>query len=546
MNRTLTYKTPIGHRTLAFLALSLASIGVVAEEPTGVLRAIAVDPDFDAQVYVAGGDKIFSSKDAGRTWQTSAESIEAWDLAIGRSENTVEGIAYAATIDLGILHSVDGGWRWNASDSNAGEARSLATSSDGLTVYAGATGDVAISTDQGQSFTRYSLGLDETGFVNAIAVDPQNTNVVYAALAGQGIYHSADGGQSWSLNNSGLFDNDVIDLQVDPANGAVLFASTTSGIFQSVDGGQVWIHLASPSLVNDMVIHPANPQMMLLATENDGINRSLDGGQSWHRITEGLQGIDTFTSLAVAADTGFVYAGTVQHGLFISSGNGDIWRSISDFAAETMPDTDDPVVENNVPPTNPTSLNIEVFDYQNGAGVPAGGIARYKITVENVGDNTATGVIVDPYWVRLRIFGSNDAMPYTVSATLGSCPTQRLCAFGDLPPGAKRSVEFSGTTKSGALTRYRLYANASADNIQSFGQTAEIGAIVTVFSSEESGGGSASPLLILAALVLLAIRALSRKRRDIRSDTSGIKLPPVSQPYQERDGNTTEWPLLEP
>ena len=40
----------------------------------------------------------------------------------------------------------------------------------------------------------------------AVAVNPANTNVVYAAMGVQGLYRSADGGNSWTSVTAGLGD----------------------------------------------------------------------------------------------------------------------------------------------------------------------------------------------------------------------------------------------------------------------------------------------------------------------------------------------------
>src|SRR5262245_61411720 len=73
------------------------------------------------------------------------------------------------------------------------------------------------------------------GYVNALAIDPQNTSTVYAGSR-IGLFKSFDGGASWFSVNSNV---PVIALVVDPKNTSTIYVGS-SGVFKSTDGGTNW------------------------------------------------------------------------------------------------------------------------------------------------------------------------------------------------------------------------------------------------------------------------------------------------------------------
>src|SRR2546425_11673508 len=59
------------------------------------------------------------------------------------------------------------------------------------------------------------------GSVYALAVDPQESAVVYAGT-GNGVFKSENGGISWDNASSGLTNRDVAGLAIDPQQPATL------------------------------------------------------------------------------------------------------------------------------------------------------------------------------------------------------------------------------------------------------------------------------------------------------------------------------------
>ena len=266
---------------------------------------------------------------------------------------------YAGAASGGIWKSTDGGVHWNAifDGEPVSSIGALAVApSDPNVVWAG-TGEPFIrshislgwgvwkSTDAGKSWTK--MGLDQTGRIARVVIDPRNPDVVLLAALGhaygpqpeRGIFRTTDGGKSW---DKVLFVNDstgAIDLVMDPANPRILYAATWqieihtwgrtsggkgSGIWKSVDGGATWKRLEGNGLPTKpfgkvgLAIAPSNPNRIYALIEtSDGVPlpgfeaergelwRSDDGGNSWRVVSYDRQlagRTQYYTRMIVAPD----------------------------------------------------------------------------------------------------------------------------------------------------------------------------------------------------------------------------------------------------
>jgi hypothetical protein len=154
---------------------------------------------------------------------------------------------------------------------------------------------------------------DATRFgVESIAIDPQNADVVFAAVGkyswdGNGhVLKSTDRGKTWTsaaipvpMAANGDFRWAGERLAVDPNNGEVVyFGSRENGLWRSVDGGTRWERLAQLSVRGDaptgipFVLLDSRHRdasgtksaVVFIAVYGRGIMRSEDGGASFHDI----------------------------------------------------------------------------------------------------------------------------------------------------------------------------------------------------------------------------------------------------------------------
>jgi photosystem II stability/assembly factor-like uncharacterized protein len=248
-------------------------------------------------------------------------------------------IYYVGAASGGIFKTTDGGVHWEpVFDSQAvASVGSLAIApGDPSVVWAG-TGEPYIrshisvgqgifkSMDAGKTWTM--MGLEKTGRIGNVIIDPRNSDIVFACSLGhaygpqqeRGVYRTADGGKNWERVLFVDENTGCSDLTMDPNNPHTLFAGmwqieihtwgrtsggTGSGIFKSTDGGMTWKRLEGHGLPHAPIgriavrVAPSNSNRVYAEIETgDGVPlgdnpgqsgqlwRSQDGGDTWALVS---------------------------------------------------------------------------------------------------------------------------------------------------------------------------------------------------------------------------------------------------------------------
>ena len=253
----------------------------------------AIRGDF-AHVYAASASGgVWKSENAGTTWKPIFDdygSASIGDIAIDQNNSEIIWVG-------------------------TGEANNRNSVSWGDGIYK--------STDGGATFT--NKGLESTHQIARILVHPESSDDVCVCAIGhlwgysgdRGVFHSEDGGESWSKMTNGL-PNDgktgCIDLVRSATDPDVMYAAFyhrlrqpwhfhsgggEGGIFKTTNGGKAWKKLtnglpAGPTGRIGLAIYEANPNIVMALVEAErtddltnpgsGIYRSEDGGESWDYV----------------------------------------------------------------------------------------------------------------------------------------------------------------------------------------------------------------------------------------------------------------------
>ncbi|NWG04500.1 MAG: putative Ig domain-containing protein [Syntrophaceae bacterium] len=163
-----------------------------------------------------------------------------------------------------------------------------------------------------------------TQLVHCIAVDPSNSNIMYAGTQENGIYKSTDGGVSWFRPIQKTQPFTWVDkILINPEN--LLYAAGYGGFAISRDGGYSWLGTFS-KFTHAITIDPVEPNIIYIGTTG-GVYKSLDGGMNFSWSGSGVSGIVT-ELLIDPHNRNILYAGTESFCIFKSMNAGGSWTPI--------------------------------------------------------------------------------------------------------------------------------------------------------------------------------------------------------------------------
>lgn len=197
---------------------------------------------------------------------------------------------------------------------------------ENYTIYvAAASGGVWKTENEGTSWEPV-FDRAASASIGDIALDPSNPDVLWvgtgeanifrSSQSGSGIYKTSDKGKTWSF--MGLENSLTISrIIVHPQNSNVVWVAVSGnewtpskerGIYKTIDGGTTWkkiLYVNELTGANDLVIHPANPDILYATTwqrirkkwndprneagyDGSSIWKTTNGGEDWNPVNNGL------------------------------------------------------------------------------------------------------------------------------------------------------------------------------------------------------------------------------------------------------------------
>ena len=308
-----------------------------------VLDNIEIDPTNSNVMYVAGwsieghSGEVFRTKDGGHSW-TSLEGIKGKSVRALHLAPSNPTILVAGALD-GVYRSDDSGSHWKRiSPENHASIKDIGSIAidpkDPSTVYAGTFHLAWKTTDGGENWHQINRGMIEDSDVFSIIVDPKSPNVVYASAC-SGIYTSQAAGELFhKVPGIPFSSRRTRVLKQDPRNPNMVYAGTTEGLWRTEDAGRTWKRISSPNvIVNDVLIHPTDPNLLLLATDRIGVLVSHNGAKAFVASNHGFSHRQVASVIVDQKNANRVYAGTLNDhesgGVFVSDDGGSKWQQMS-------------------------------------------------------------------------------------------------------------------------------------------------------------------------------------------------------------------------
>jgi photosystem II stability/assembly factor-like uncharacterized protein len=238
----------------------------------------------------------------------------------------------------------------------------------------------------------------------ALALHPNDPDVIFAGSASGGLWKSTTGGvgaEAWTHVETGFPVLGVSTIAIDPADPDVMYIGTGEvyayqestggevirttrgsygiGILKSTDGGATWSMSLDWSYSQTrgvwmIALHPTTSSTLYAAT-SEGVYKSTDSGQSWVLVHDVIMATDvrihpTNPEIIFAACGNFSSEG---HGIYRSQNAGADWQKLS----TGLPSSWSGKVQLAIAPTMPNRIYASIADYDDGRGL-------YKST--NTGD----------------------------------------------------------------------------------------------------------------------------------------------------------------
>ncbi|MES2795823.1 MAG: glycoside hydrolase [Bacteroidota bacterium] len=249
-------------------------------------------------------------------------------------------VFYIGVNNGGVWKSTDYGHTWNPifDDQPTGSIGDVAVAqSNPNVIYVGSgegiqrpdlsVGDgIYKSTDAGKTWI--NTGLKDGQQIGGLAIDPNNENIVFAAVLGhpygpnaeRGIFRTKNGGKTWEKVLYKGVDTGAIQVTIDPKNSNIIYADLwaarlgpwengawqgpESGLYKSIDGGDTWKKLSKglPTYEEGLgrigfCIAPSDPNRMYATVDvtplsasnfstKGGVYKSIDAGETWELVSQ--------------------------------------------------------------------------------------------------------------------------------------------------------------------------------------------------------------------------------------------------------------------
>lgn len=276
---------------------------------------------------------VYKSTDGGSTWLNITNGIVNSQMYSISSAQTTSDLLLAGLQDNGSIGLDQGSWQ-------------ELTGGDGMMCHIDpvdpnylytsyANGVLYRITVSPPSFTTISANLpggQQAGeWVTPYQLDPNNPSVIFAGY--EGVYRSANRGDTWSLLSTPVPGAKINYLAVAPSNSSTIYIGYLDAVFRSTNGGMSWLNVTGTLPTNTVYISglqvdPTDANALLVTLSGYAIGQKVyitaDGGSTWTNVSgNGLPNVPV-NCAEVDPAAGEVYIGT-DAGVYKYDGEVNDW-----------------------------------------------------------------------------------------------------------------------------------------------------------------------------------------------------------------------------
>jgi hypothetical protein len=229
---------------------SMPAADVIVDNASGVYE-IRIAPSNSSRFYMMYNGSVYRSDNKGNTWSKTAFA-------------TVTG------------SDANDNYRMN------GQKMAVDPANPDV-VYAGTTlNGTWVTSDGGASWTQAAtIPVGGAGGITGIAFDPSSgatagkTNVIYACSWGNGVFRSANAGDTFTKTTGGpITVNNVV-----VASDGIYYAADGTAAWKYAAGA--WTDINASGGWHTVAVDPANPARIVAGSDGGSLDQSLDRGATW-------------------------------------------------------------------------------------------------------------------------------------------------------------------------------------------------------------------------------------------------------------------------
>ena len=197
---------------------------------------------YDSKTIYCGANRLFKSVNRGDRWRAISPDLSRRPKTQGN-------------VPFGTLTSL-----------------SESTLSQGVIYTATDDGNVHVTKDDGENWTRIDAGLPAK-WVSRVRASRYEEDRVFVTMTGYReddfssyVYRSEDAGATWRSISAGLPAESVNVIAEDPVRDGILYLGTDMGCYVSLDGGESWRSLRAnlpTTPVHDLFVHPRAHELVV-------------------------------------------------------------------------------------------------------------------------------------------------------------------------------------------------------------------------------------------------------------------------------------------
>ena len=372
--KTVLNRQPI-FQLLMSISLGIFSSSAFSHHPHDLVDALAVSPNYktDKTLYIASTGHVLKSVNGGYGWQELVNGLDhtsaVSSILVTRSNGT-PGVLLVATEGNGIYRSTNSGASWKNSSQGLEGSRitSLSGGIGGDVLAIDSSGHLYISTDSGETWN--------------VAAIPKTAIITAADVSAGKVLAGDNSGNLYSSSNNSTHLRKLAQLPGNPAittinldandsTGNTYYVGTRkNGLYKTADNGNSF-QPAGKALEGHHIISLAiQPDFIIATTWEEASFISNDHGQSWGKYGDGLltdEQANTvkyhspqFRKIAVADDEANTLFLAGFTGLFKSANHGKSWKELETLPVSLIKGLD-------VSPSDGDDYSVAITTYGGGA-----------------------------------------------------------------------------------------------------------------------------------------------------------------------------------